>query len=92
METEKKIKLLCISRKYHPSIGGIQTFCTSVFQRINQDDFDVTRLVLGRSQIHLVWFLPYVCLYLMFNAKKYDVIFVGDLLMCITGASCIIQI
>lgn len=85
---EKKIKLLCISRKYYPSLGGIQTFCASVFSRINSNEFDVTMLVLGKSQTHLLWFLPYVCIYLIFNARKYDAIFVGDLLMCITGYIC----
>lgn len=88
MKTDKKIKLLCISRKYYPSIGGIQNFCASVFSRIDKDDFDVTLLVLGRSQLHLLWFLPYVCLYLIFHAKQYDAVFVGDLLMCITGVVC----
>lgn len=88
MNTEKKIKLLCISRRYYPSLGGMSTFCSAVFPRINKDDFDVTMLVLGKSQIHLLWFFPYVICYLIWNARRYDAIFVGDLLMCVDGWIC----
>lgn len=87
-QMEKKIKLLCISRRYYPSLGGMSTFCSSVFPRINKNDFDVTLLVLGKSQVHLLWFFPYIIFYLLCNAKKYDAIFVGDLLMCLTGNIC----
>ncbi len=85
---EKKIKLLCISRRYYPSLGGMSKFCSSVFPRINKDEFDVTLLVLGKSQKHLIWFLPYTILYMLLNARKYEAIFVGDLLMCIDGWIC----
>lgn len=88
MRAGKKIKLLCISRRYYPSLGGMSTFCSAVFPRINKDDFEVTLLVLGKTQIHLFWFFPYVIFYLICNAKKYDAIFVGDLLMCLTGHVC----
>ncbi len=88
MNADNKIKLLCISRRYYPSLGGMSTFCSSVFPRISKDEFDVTMLVLGKSQIHLIWFLPYVIFYLIGNAGKYDAIFVGDLLMCIAGNVC----
>lgn len=88
MNTEKKIKLLCISRRYYPSLGGMSTFCSAVFPRINKDDFDVMMLVLGKSQIHLLWFFPYVICYLIWNARRYDAIFVGDLLMCLAGNVC----
>ena len=84
----KKIKILCISRRYYPSVGGMSTFCSSIFPRINKEDFDVTMLVLGKSQIHLLWFFPYVIFYVICNARKYNAIFVGDLLMCITGNVC----
>lgn len=88
MTIGKKIKLLCISRRYYPSLGGMSTFCSAIFPRINKDDFEVTLLVLGKSQIHLCWFFPYVIFYLICNARKYDAIFVGDLLMCLTGNVC----
>lgn len=88
MKEGKRIKLLCISRRYYPSKGGMSTFCSAVFPRINKDDFDITLLVLGKSQIHLLWFFPYIVFYLLCNVKKYDVIFVGDLLMCLAGNIC----
>lgn len=88
MKADKKIKLLCISRRYYPSLGGMSTFCSAIFPRINRNDFEVTLLVLGKSQIHLVWFFPYVIFYIMCNARKYDAIFVGDLLMCMAGNAC----
>ncbi len=85
---KNKIKVLCISRQYYPSLGGMATFCTSIFSRINRDDFDVTLLVLGRNQKHLIWFFPYVLIYTIINARKYDVIMVGDLLLCMIGSVC----
>ncbi len=88
MKTNQKIKLLCISRRYYPSLGGMSTFCSAIFPRINQEDFDVTMLVLGKSQVHLLWFFPYVIFYIICNARKYDAIFVGDLLMCLAGNVC----
>lgn len=42
-------------------------------------------IALRRSQKHLVWFLPYVVLYVACISWKYDVIHLGDALLAIVG-------
>ncbi len=79
----RKLKLLCVTRKYPPSVGGMEKFCFELFSKIDEKpDVEQTILALGKSQKHLIWFLPYCTLYLIFNAHKYDVIYYGDSLLC----------
>jgi phosphatidylinositol alpha-1,6-mannosyltransferase len=44
-----------------------------------------TIIALRRSQKHLVWFLPYVIVRLALTAHRYDVIHLGDALLCSAG-------
>lgn len=77
------MRLLCVTRKYPPSVGGMEKFCYDLFGHFNKEnDIDKEILALGKSQKHLIWFLPYCTLYLMLNARKWDVIFYGDSLLC----------
>ena len=79
-------KILCISRRYAPSIGGMATFATEVFSELKKsEDIETNLLVLGKNKWHFFWFYPYTLLYLLFFARKYDAIFVGDALMLFCG-------
>ncbi len=74
-------KVLCMTRKYPPSVGGMERFCYDLYSRLEQDaEMDVDVVALGKKQIHLIWFFPYCMIYLLFNAKKYDVILFSDAL------------
>jgi len=44
-----------------------------------------TTIALGRSQAHLIWFLPYVIVRVAFSASRYDVIHLGDAMLSVAG-------
>lgn len=83
---EEKKKVLCITRKYPPQVGGMENFCFNVFSRLKKESRYDTKIVsLGKKQSHLIWFFPYTVFYTIFNAHKYDVLILGDGLMCFLG-------
>jgi len=42
-------------------------------------------IALGKKQSNLVWFLPYTFLYTLFNARRYDILQLGDMLLSCLG-------
>ena len=58
---DKKKKILVISRKYPPSIGGMQAYSRSLVKNLS-GIYDVFPVVLGKEQVHLIWFLPYAAI------------------------------
>lgn len=79
------VKILCITRKYPPEVGGMENFCYNVFNGIKAKNKETKIVALGKKQINLLWFFPYAIIYTLFNAYKYDVLFVGDSLLCFLG-------
>ena len=74
-------KVLCVTRKYPPSVGGMENFCYGLYSRLEKNgDLDVKVIALGKSQKNLVWFFPYCFFYILFCAKKYDAIIFSDAL------------
>jgi len=53
----KKI-ILFISRNYPPKIGGLETYSYNLIQEFERHHI-VHKIVLSKSNIHLVWYLPY---------------------------------
>ena len=81
-------RILILSRKYPPSIGGMQIFARDFIRRM-ESVYDVDRIVLGGRQLNLVWFLPY-----LFTAslarlagRKYDLVWLCDGLLAPLGAA-----
>ena len=61
----------------------MEKFCYELFAKLTPEkEIQKNILSLGKSQKHLIWFMPYCALYLLFNARKYDVIYYGDSLLC----------
>lgn len=85
---ETKLKVLCITRKYPPSVGGMENLCFHVFSGLERDNLEVKIVSLGKKQYHLIWFFPYTVLYVLFNAHKYDCLLLGDVLICFLGNVC----
>lgn len=86
-----KKKVLCMTRKYPPSVGGMEKFCADLYGKLGeQADIDTGVIALGKSQKHLIWFFPYCIFYLMFNARKWDVILFSDALFA--GAAFVAKI
>jgi glycosyltransferase involved in cell wall biosynthesis len=53
-----KQKILFISRNYPPKIGGLETYSYNLIKEFEQHHI-VHKIVLSRSIVHLLWFLPY---------------------------------
>ena len=81
----KKIKMLYITRKYPPAVGGMENFSYNLYNNFDSEKVETDIISLGKSQKHLVWFLPYAFFRTLFSAHKYDVIFVGDALLSAIG-------
>jgi glycosyltransferase involved in cell wall biosynthesis len=76
------MRVLFVTRKYPPKLGGMESLSHGLLTGFPEPK---TTIVLGRSQKHLVWFLPYVILRVAFTAHRYDVIHLGDALLGIAG-------
>lgn len=75
----KHKKVLCMTRKYPPRVGGMERFCFDLYTLLEKEDaLDVKIVALGKSQKNLFWFLPYCFFYLVFHAGKYDAIIFSD--------------
>lgn len=86
-----KKRVLCMTRKYPPSVGGMEKFCADLYGELGQqEDIERKVIALGKSQKHLVWFFPYCVFYLIFNARKWDVILFSDALFA--GAAFVAKI
>jgi len=78
------MKLLFLTRRYPPSIGGIQTHCYKLFTRLCQKH-DTTLVALTRDSIlHLVWFLPWVALrtWIALLFRRVNVVYFSDGVVC----------
>lgn len=82
--TEKKV--LIISRKYPPSIGGMQAYARDFINRMEKR-YDVSRIVMGLGQINLIWFIPYMLIKssILLARGKYDLIWLCDGLLAPAG-------
>ncbi len=81
------MKLLCISRKHPPSVGGMQRMNYEVIRRLAAET-DATVIKWGGSQIYLPFFLIYALfrsLFLLPKSRRPDVIYLGDALLAPLG-------
>lgn len=78
------MKVLFISRKFPPSVGGMEEHAYRLLQYL-QKKVTVRSLVLKKSQIHLVWFLPYALFCGIYNAFFCDVVYLADGLLAPIG-------
>ncbi len=69
------MKILFITRKYPPVLGGMETFSAGLVQALGND---VVLIALRRSQKHLIWWLPYALFKAWRLAKHVEVIHLGD--------------
>ncbi|HEY5997192.1 MAG TPA: glycosyltransferase, partial [Candidatus Deferrimicrobiaceae bacterium] len=76
------MKVLYVTRKYRPSVGGMQQINTDLVASL-RGKADVDLIALGRGQRHLAWFLPYALLRGAW--RRCDVIHLGDGLLAPLG-------
>lgn len=80
--TDNMGKVLFITRKYPPQAGGMESYSYNLIENYN---YKKKVIALSKSQIHLIWFFPWCLLYVILNAKKFEIIQLGDLLLCGIG-------
>jgi phosphatidylinositol alpha-1,6-mannosyltransferase len=76
------MRVLFVTRKYPPKIGGMESLSYGLTSGFPEPK---TTIALGRSQAHLIWFLPYVIVRVAFSASRYDVIHLGDAMLSVAG-------
>ena len=81
----KKIKLLYVTRKYPPAVGGMENFSYNLYNNFDADKVEKDIIYLGGPQKNLLWFYPYALIKTLIKAGKYDIIFIGDALLCGIG-------
>ncbi len=84
---DRKIKLLYITRKYPPAVGGMENFAYNLYNGFDPDIVDKKIIKLGGRQSNLLWFFPYAFFRTLFTARKYDVILVGDAVLSAIGSA-----
>ncbi len=67
--------VLFITRKYPPKVGGMENFSAGLTKALAGDCFV---LPLRHSQVHLLWWLPYVVLKGIWVSRRVDSIHIGD--------------
>jgi len=76
------MRVLFVTRKYPPRVGGMENLSHGLLTGFPEPK---TTITWGGSQAHLVWFLPYVILRVALTAHRYDVIHLGDAMLCAAG-------
>lgn len=75
----RKKRILFISRKYPPSIGGMQTYTKNLLSGL-RDFYEIDPILLSRNQAHILWFLPYAIFKAAFLCltRAYDYLYICD--------------
>jgi glycosyltransferase involved in cell wall biosynthesis len=73
------MNILFISRKYPPIIGGMENYAYSLHKQF-QKNHHVYSIILTKSQLNLIWFIPWCLLKGTFLVvtKKIDIVYIGD--------------
>lgn len=80
MSPRRGTRILFITRRYPPSIGGIQIHCYNLYTRLSAQR-PVRLVALGRQwKVHLLWFLPWALTLAFFALllRRVDVVYFGD--------------
>lgn len=67
-----KQRFLFISRNYPPKVGGLEAYSYNLIKEFEKNH-TVFKIVLTRSNIHLLWFLPYSLLLALFLTWKHSI-------------------
>jgi len=66
------LKALFITRNYPPKIGGLETYSYNLIREF-EAHHHADKIVLAKSNIHLVWFLPYCVLKALFIVRIHSI-------------------
>lgn len=84
MTQTNTLRILFLSRRFPPSVGGIQTHCFNLYNHLIEKH-QVKLIALGKkSLIHLAWFVPFTyfasLLYVLFN--RVNTVYFSDGVIC----------
>jgi phosphatidylinositol alpha-1,6-mannosyltransferase len=65
-------RFLFVTRNYPPIIGGLETYSYNLIKEF-ETHHTVFKIVLAKSKIHLVWFLPYSLVMALFLTWKHRI-------------------
>jgi glycosyltransferase involved in cell wall biosynthesis len=66
-----KRKILFISKNYPPKLGGLETYSYNLIKEFEKD-YAVCKIVLQRSNLNLVWFLPFSLIRAILLIRKHS--------------------
>ena len=77
-------RVLFLSRRYPPTIGGVQTHCLNLYTRLRQRQPTTLVALRYESLLHLGWFLPYAwCRAALSMVRRTtDVVYFSDGVIC----------
>lgn len=81
-ERRRRMRVLFITRKYPPQIGGMENLS---FHLTTSIQCQKTIIALKQSRIHFLWFIPYALIKSLFIAYSFDIIHLGDPVLSIIG-------
>lgn len=76
------MKVLFITRKHPPQIGGMESLSYGL---ITNFPCDSDAIILNKKQINLIWFIPYALIKALLVSSQYDVVHIGDPVLSIIG-------
>jgi len=76
------MRVLFITRKYPPQIGGMESFA---FGLINNVKCQKETIILNKRQINLIWWLPYALILSLIKSRRVDHIHLCDGLLAPIG-------
>lgn len=76
------MKVLFITRKYPPQVGGMEKYSHQLIKHFPGQKQVIS---LGKSQWHLWWFLPYALVRGLLVARQVDLVYLGDGLLAPLG-------
>ena len=68
-------KILFITRNYPPMVGGLETYSYHLIREFKKEH-TVYKITLGRSKIHLIWFVPFSLFRSLYLVKKHGIQFI----------------
>ena len=66
-----KSEVLFISKNYPPKLGGLETYSYNLIKEF-ENDFNVYKIVLRRSNLNLLWFLPFGFFKALYLVRKHS--------------------
>lgn len=76
------MKILFITRNYPPQSGGMAKYSYELFENLKCDK---KLIALKKTQINLIWFIPYALMKGLFSLKGISLIYLGDALLSPVG-------